>query len=132
MRVELLLLKFCVWLCAAFLLLPAAAPSTQYKTVLDALRGRKERFTFEDVEIGLKPSVMAFITMNPGYPGRAGALLSTVCMYRHVVRYALWLWLRTPACFVAGQCVLQCSSRGAAPARAENQSPSTCRYSYVC
>lgn len=43
--------------------------STQYKTVLDALRGRKERFLFEEVEIGLKPSVMAFITMNPGYPG---------------------------------------------------------------
>jgi dynein heavy chain len=77
--------------CAAFLLLPAAPPSTQYKTVLDALRGRKERFTFEDVEIGLKPSVMAFITMNPGYPGRAGALLTTVCMYRHVVSYALCL-----------------------------------------
>jgi hypothetical protein len=47
--------------------------STQYKTVLDALRGRKERFMFEDVEIGLRGSVMAFITMNPGYPGRAGA-----------------------------------------------------------
>jgi hypothetical protein len=65
-------------LCAADVcmlpLLPAAVPSTQYKTVLDALRARKERFTFEDVEIGLKPSVMAFITMNPGYPGRAGAL----------------------------------------------------------
>lgn len=46
--------------------------STQYKTVLDALRGRKERFLFEDVEVSLKQSVMAFITMNPGYPGRAG------------------------------------------------------------
>lgn len=40
--------------------------STQYKTVLDALRARKERFIFEDVEILLKQSVMAFITMNPG------------------------------------------------------------------
>lgn len=39
--------------------------------VLDALRARKERFLFEDNEIVLKPSVMAFITMNPGYPGRA-------------------------------------------------------------
>ena len=48
--------------------------STQYKTVLDALRSRKERFLFEDVEISLKPTVMAFITMNPGYPGRAGGL----------------------------------------------------------
>ena len=46
--------------------------STQYKTVLDALRARKQRFLFEDVEIALQPTVMAFITMNPGYPGRAG------------------------------------------------------------
>ena len=41
------------------------------QTVLDALRARKERFTFEDTEMRLRPSVMAFITMNPGYPGRA-------------------------------------------------------------
>jgi len=58
--------------------------STQYKTVLDALRAKKERFTFEDVEISLKPSVMAFITMNPGYPGRAGGWCGSpwlqVCM----------------------------------------------------
>lgn len=51
----------------------AVENSTQYKTVLDALRARKDRFAFEDVEIALRPSVMAFITMNPGYPGRAGA-----------------------------------------------------------
>ena len=41
------------------------------QTVLDALRARMERFTFEEVEMRLRPSVMAFITMNPGYPGRA-------------------------------------------------------------
>lgn len=41
------------------------------QTVLDALRARKERFLFEGTEIPLKPTVMAFITMNPGYPGRA-------------------------------------------------------------
>ena len=41
------------------------------QTVLDALRARKERFMFEGTEIRLKPTVMAFITMNPGYPGRA-------------------------------------------------------------
>jgi dynein heavy chain len=35
--------------------------STQYKTVLDALRSRKDRFLFEDVEIGLRTSVMAFM-----------------------------------------------------------------------
>ena len=41
------------------------------QTVLDALRARKERFVFEEVEVSLKSTVMAFITMNPGYPGRA-------------------------------------------------------------
>ena len=41
------------------------------QTVLDALRARKDRFMFEGGEIALKASVMAFITMNPGYPGRA-------------------------------------------------------------
>ena len=39
--------------------------------MLDALRARKERFVFEDIEVTLKSTVMAFITMNPGYPGRA-------------------------------------------------------------
>ena len=41
------------------------------QTVLDALRAHKQRFLFEGIEIPLKPTVMAFITMNPGYPGRA-------------------------------------------------------------
>ena len=47
--------------------------STQYKTVLDAIRAKKSQFMFEDVEISLRPSTMAFITMNPGYPGRRAA-----------------------------------------------------------
>ena len=41
------------------------------QTVLDALRARKERFVFDDIEVTLRSTVMAFITMNPGYPGRA-------------------------------------------------------------
>ena len=45
--------------------------SPPVQTVLDALRARKERFVFEEVEVSLKSTVMAFITMNPGYPGRA-------------------------------------------------------------
>jgi dynein heavy chain len=64
---------------------PFLTCSTQYKTVLDALRGKKDRFTFEDVEISLKPSIMAFITMNPGYPGRAGKY-QCICLLRHPLR----------------------------------------------
>lgn len=58
--------------------------STQYKTVLDAIRARKEKFLFEDVEIGLKPTIMAFITMNPGYPGRAELPESLKALFRPV------------------------------------------------
>ena len=42
----------------------------QYGSVLDAIRSKKGRFVFEDEEIGLVPTVGAFITMNPGYAGR--------------------------------------------------------------
>lgn len=52
--------------------------------MLDALRSRKERFVFEDVEVALKPSVMAFITMNPGYPGRAELPESLKVSPRHL------------------------------------------------
>lgn len=52
-------------------LLTAASGGHPLQTVLDALRARKERFVFEDTEIALQPSTMMFITMNPGYPGRA-------------------------------------------------------------
>lgn len=58
--------------------------STQYKTVLDALRARKERFVFEEVEMPLKPTIMAFITMNPGYPGRAELPESLKALFRPV------------------------------------------------
>jgi hypothetical protein len=44
---------------------------TAVQTVLDALRARKDRFHFEGSDMVLRNSVMAFITMNPGYPGRA-------------------------------------------------------------
>lgn len=58
--------------------------STQYKSVLDALRARKERFAFEGTDIRLLPSVMAFITMNPGYPGRAELPESLKALFRPV------------------------------------------------
>lgn len=50
----------CACLCCVVLCCFTAC-STQYKTVLDALRSRKDRFLFEDVEICLKNSVMAFM-----------------------------------------------------------------------
>ncbi|KAJ1558852.1 Dynein heavy chain 9, axonemal [Nowakowskiella sp. JEL0078] len=44
--------------------------ATQVKSIQDALRAKKKRFIFQGEEIGLKPTVGAFITMNPGYAGR--------------------------------------------------------------
>jgi len=58
--------------------------STQYKTVLDAIRAEKDRFIFNEVEVKLLRSVMAFITMNPGYPGRAELPESLKALFRPV------------------------------------------------
>ena len=58
--------------------------STQYKTVLDGIRARKPKFIFEDQEIKLVPTTMAFITMNPGYPGRAELPESLKALFRPV------------------------------------------------
>jgi len=44
--------------------------STQVKTVLDAIKGNKDKFIFEDEQISLVQTVGFFITMNPGYAGR--------------------------------------------------------------
>ena len=43
----------------------------QYGAVLNAIRAGKPKFTFDDDEIDLTPTVGAFITMNPGYAGRS-------------------------------------------------------------
>ncbi|XP_061675536.1 dynein axonemal heavy chain 11 isoform X2 [Syngnathoides biaculeatus] len=45
--------------------------AVQVKTIQDAVRSKKKRFLFLNTEILLKPSVGIFITMNPGYAGRA-------------------------------------------------------------
>jgi dynein heavy chain len=42
----------------------------QYASVLDAIKGQKSEFIFEEETISLTPTVGAFITMNPGYAGR--------------------------------------------------------------
>ena len=45
--------------------------STQIKTVLDALKEKKQKFIFmEEGELTLQDTVGFFITMNPGYAGR--------------------------------------------------------------
>ncbi|KAJ3023806.1 hypothetical protein HKX48_000940 [Thoreauomyces humboldtii] len=45
--------------------------ATQVKSIQDALKAKKKRFVFQGEEISLTPTVGAFITMNPGYAGRA-------------------------------------------------------------
>jgi dynein heavy chain len=44
--------------------------STQYKTILDAIRENLKLFVFMDEEIKLVSTTGSFITMNPGYAGR--------------------------------------------------------------
>jgi len=45
--------------------------ATQFKSVLDAIKAGKSRFMLSGTEIALDVTCGAFITMNPGYIGRA-------------------------------------------------------------
>ncbi|KAF0047081.1 hypothetical protein F2P81_000714 [Scophthalmus maximus] len=45
--------------------------AVQVKTIQDAVRNKKQRFHFLGEEIELKTTVGIFITLNPGYAGRA-------------------------------------------------------------
>uniref|UniRef100_A0A3Q3L381 Dynein axonemal heavy chain 11 n=1 Tax=Labrus bergylta TaxID=56723 RepID=A0A3Q3L381_9LABR len=45
--------------------------AVQVKTIQDAVRNKKQRFHFLGEEIELKQTVGIFITLNPGYAGRA-------------------------------------------------------------
>eukprot|EP00741_Cyanophora_paradoxa_P016051 tig00000042_g15496.t1 len=58
--------------------------STQYRSILDAIRAKKQRFIFEDEEIRLQPTACAFITMNPGYAGRTELPESLKALFRPV------------------------------------------------
>lgn len=54
-------------------LLPAVLSvcTVQFKSVTDAIKMGRTRFTLQDDELSLDPTCGAFITMNPGYLGRA-------------------------------------------------------------
>ena len=58
--------------------------STQYKLVLDAIRTGKPRFHFEEEDIPIFKTAMAFITMNPGYAGRTELPESLKALFRPV------------------------------------------------
>lgn len=45
--------------------------SVQFKSVTDAIKENKKRFILQGDEISLDATCGAFITMNPGYLGRA-------------------------------------------------------------
>ena len=65
--------------------------STQYKMVLDGIRGGDwspgadiQTFLFDDEPITIYKTVMAFITMNPGYAGRTELPESLKALFRPV------------------------------------------------
>ncbi|CAJ1459802.1 unnamed protein product, partial [Effrenium voratum] len=58
--------------------------STQYKSVLDAIRANSKTFLFVDEELRLVKTCGAFITMNPGYAGRTELPENLKALFRSV------------------------------------------------
>ena len=58
--------------------------SSQYKSILDAIRSNAKSVVFMDEEIRLVRTVGAFITMNPGYAGRTELPENLKALFRSV------------------------------------------------
>jgi len=58
--------------------------STQYKTILDAIRSNVAQFSFMEEDIRLISTNGAFITMNPGYAGRTELPENLKALFRPV------------------------------------------------
>jgi len=57
--------------------------AVQVKTVLDAIKSKKTKFNFFGDSIALVPTVGLFITMNPGYAGRAELPENLKALFRY-------------------------------------------------
>ena len=68
--------------------------STQFKSILDAIREGRNTFSFPGEEVSLDSTVGVFITMNPGYLGRTELPESLKALFRPVtVRVAQPIWI---------------------------------------
>jgi hypothetical protein len=57
--------------------------AVQVKTILDAIKNKRTKFNFFGAMINLVPTVGLFITMNPGYAGRAELPENLKALFRY-------------------------------------------------
>ena len=58
--------------------------AVQVKSILDAIKNKRTKFNFFGGMINLVPTVGLFITMNPGYAGRAELPENLKALFRYV------------------------------------------------